>query len=211
MPRPTLYDDDLRAALIGAGAGAVAEGGPSLMSLRSVARAAGTSTNAVYTLFGDKAGLVAAVTAEAAASFGATQGAVPVTDDGVHDLRELGRAYRRWAIEHPHLYAVMFGGRVLPAQCHDPVSLATADDSIRPLVAAVTRLVQDGTLAGAPVAHMVEDIWAGVHGMVTLETSLWSHRPLEVTEASFEAHLSATLRGWHATDDPHPPTPAADP
>lgn len=198
MPRPTLYDDELRAALIDAAAAAVADGGNHAVSLRAVAQTAGTSTNAVYTLFGDRAGLLSAVTAEAAGSFAAAQAAVAVTDDGEHDLMELGRAYRRWAVSDPHLYAVMFGGQVLPPECADLVDLARTDPTIRPLVAAVTRLVEDGTFAGAPVSQIAEDVWAGVHGMVMLESTIWAHRPGTATEASYEAHLAATVRGWRA-------------
>ena len=49
------------------------------------------------------------VLAAAGASLAAAQDAVPTTDDPLADFAELGRSYRRWALEQPALYAVMFG------------------------------------------------------------------------------------------------------
>ena len=57
----------------------------------------------------DRPELVVAVLGAASASLTAAQEAVPATDDPLEDFAELGRAYRRWALEQPALYDVMFG------------------------------------------------------------------------------------------------------
>ncbi len=112
MARPKTYDDRLRGTLIDTAAELIAAHGAEALSLRPLAERCGTSTNAVYTLFGSKAGLVMAVITEAAASFAAAQRSVAATDDPLADLVGLGRAYRAWAKAQPALYAVMFGDRV---------------------------------------------------------------------------------------------------
>ena len=109
MGRPKIYDDSLRRQLIALTAESVADGGPDAVSLRALAKAADTSTTAIYTIFGSKDDLVAAVLDAAAESLTRAQDAVPVTDDPLADFTELGRAYRGWALAHPDLYNVMFG------------------------------------------------------------------------------------------------------
>lgn len=196
MPRPQLYDDALRADLVHHAATAIAEGGVANLSLRSVAAAAGTSTNAVYTLFGGRPGLVDAALSTAAAGFTAAQRAVPVTDDPVADLLGLGRAYRSWAVAHPELYTVMFGGRVPMPPMEIPPAGAEADESINPLVQTVLRLVDRGVFSGAPVEHIVQAIWASVHGMVSLEIAVWRDRAESDKQALYLAQLRAIVRGW---------------
>lgn len=200
MPRPQLYDEALRAELIKHAAAAVADGGVHHLSLRAVATAAGTSTNAVYTMFGGKDGLVEAAVAAAADSFTAAQRAVGTSDDPLADLVGLGRAYRIWAIAHPELYAVMFGGRVsLPPlpPLPPPTDPVCADDqAITPLVAAVLRLVDTDRFAGAPADHIVQTIWASVHGLVSLEIAVWRDRSEADRRALYDAQLGAIVRAW---------------
>ena len=54
MGRPREHDEHTRVALLAAAEQLVAEGGPTQLSVRAVADAAGTSTRAVYSLFGSK-------------------------------------------------------------------------------------------------------------------------------------------------------------
>lgn len=189
MPRPKLYDDDLRARLIATAADHIAAGGPGGLSLRRVADEAGTSTNAVYAVFGGKDGLVMAVAAEAQASFGAAQRDAVAGDDPGEDLRALGLAYRRWAVEHASLYAVMFGGRVpRPADC--------ADDGLAPLLDVVQRIADAGLLVGDDVRAAALAIWAATHGTVALELALWPDQPEERSAAEFARQLDALTRAW---------------
>lgn len=201
VPRPTLYDDRLRERLITSAAAALATGGPSALSLRTVAEAAGTSTNAVYTLFGGKDGLVQAAVSAASAGFTAAQRAVGRSDDAAADLFALGRAYRGWALSNPELYAVMFGGRISLPPRPDPSAEGAAvpgtSDAIDPLVSTVLRLIDDGTFVGDP-EEIVQTIWASVHGMVTLELALWLDRPRPDRDRGYDAQLHAVQRAWRS-------------
>ena len=82
--------------------------GPDALQTRKVASAAGTSTMAVYTHFGGMRGLIAEVAEEGLRQFDAAL-TVPQTADPVADLLVIGAAYRRYAIERPHMYRLMFG------------------------------------------------------------------------------------------------------
>src|SRR6202034_4906460 len=84
------------------------EHGPDALQTRKVATAAETSTMALYTHFGGMRGLIAEVAEEGLRQFDAAL-TVPPTADPVADLFTVGAAYRRYAIERPHLYRLMFG------------------------------------------------------------------------------------------------------
>lgn len=69
----------------------------------------GTSTQAIYTLFGGMAGLFEAIVADGFARFVAHIQAIARTDDAVADFFAQGAAYCDWALAHPQLYRLMFG------------------------------------------------------------------------------------------------------
>jgi AcrR family transcriptional regulator len=84
------------------------EGGPPAVRARGVASAAGTSTAAVYELFGDKAGLVRSVFFEGFRLLERRLRAVPETSDARADLVETLAEARRFALDRPMLFEVMY-------------------------------------------------------------------------------------------------------
>ncbi len=98
----------VRDELVHAAIALLDEHGPDALQTRKVAGAAGTSTMAVYTHFGGMRALIAAVAEEGLRQFDAAL-SVPQTDDPVADLLATGTAYRRYAIDRPHMYRLMFG------------------------------------------------------------------------------------------------------
>ncbi|MBD9328210.1 TetR/AcrR family transcriptional regulator, partial [Mycobacterium tuberculosis] len=98
----------VRDELLHAGVRLLDDHGPDALQTRKVAAAAGTSTMAVYTHFGGMRGLIAAIAEEGLRQFDVAL-TVPQTADPVADLLAIGTAYRRYAIERPHMYRLMFG------------------------------------------------------------------------------------------------------
>ena len=105
------------------------------------------------------------------------------------DLLALGLAYRRWAVEHASLYAVMFGGRVPPPE-------DCAEDGLAPLLGVVQRVADAGRLVGEDVHAAALAIWAATHGCVALELALWPDQPEELSARDFERQLAALTRAW---------------
>jgi len=161
MARPVVHDENLRRTLLDAAAALIARDGAAAVSLRSLAAAAGTSTTAVYSLFGGKAELLSAVLDDGFASFAASQ--QDAADGGVEAL---GLAYRAWALEHPVLYGLMFSGS-LTSQVPCRPTPGTAEPAMAPLFAAVASAVPRAQ--GDEVASTVGVVWGQVHGMVSLE------------------------------------------
>jgi AcrR family transcriptional regulator len=94
----------LRPALLAAAGKLLEKEGPGAISLRDLARRAGVSHNAPYRHFSDREALLAALAAEGFRQLGE---ALAHTSG-----REMGEAYVRFALEHPQLFRLMFGGHL---------------------------------------------------------------------------------------------------
>ncbi|SHN47245.1 TetR/AcrR family transcriptional regulator [Cryptosporangium aurantiacum] len=169
MARPRNRDYvELRHELVDAGGRLLAAEGPSALSTRRVAQQAGVSTTAVYSLFGDKAGLVREMFLAGFERLGEAFAAVPRTDDALGDLLALGRAYRTSALTNPHLYELMFG-RPVPEFRPDAETGALIQPTFDTLVAAVVRCVNEGVFEPAEPLDLAVRINALAHGLCSLE------------------------------------------
>jgi AcrR family transcriptional regulator len=194
MPRPKIYDDDLRRRLVARAATMLAELGPSGLALRQVAAAEGTSTTAIYSMFEDRAGLMREVGRTAARSFVEAQRAVPVTDDPYLDLFSLGRAYRRWAVENPTLYLVLMTPPAEDMRLSGPLPQAESAAALRDVI---LRLIEAEVFPALSPNLMLGLIWASVHGFVALELAgYYRPTPQEQLNRMYEAQLDAIARGW---------------
>lgn len=196
--RKRLHDEDLKQRLLDAAGKSVHRHGVEGLSLRALATAAGTSTAAVYSLFGGKPGLLAALHERAFRRFGKAQVAVGVSDDPLEDVLRLGRAYRASALADPHGYRVMFGGVVLPDQVGPELAQAAAG-TFTPLLDAVRRGIESGRfVAGLSAEQIATAMWANVHGLVSLELGGFLPPHAGDPASVFEAAIRANLHGWTA-------------
>src|ERR1044072_3294392 len=106
MGRPREHDARTAAALLAAAERAVQQGGIEALSVRGVAAEVGTTTRAVYSLYGSKDGLVAGLAARPFELLREGLASVPVTDDPAADLVASALMYRRFSNEHPSLWAL---------------------------------------------------------------------------------------------------------
>src|SRR5690349_20976719 len=106
MGRPKEHGEETREQLLEAAARLLSEEGVHEVSVRRLAQEAGTSTRAIYSLFGSKEGLLRAMFRRAADTFARIHAAVPVQDDPLDELIPLGFAYRQSALEEPELYGL---------------------------------------------------------------------------------------------------------
>ncbi|WAJ46082.1 TetR/AcrR family transcriptional regulator [Mycobacterium sp. Aquia_216] len=172
----------VRDEMLHAAVGLLDEHGPDALQTRKVAGAAGTSTMSVYTHFGGMQALIAAVAEEGLRQFDAAQ-TVPQTADPVADLFVVGGAYRRYAIDRPHMYRLMFGSTSahgINAPAGNVLTLTVAEiERHHPSFAHVVRVVRRCMLAGritvggaddnASVVATAAQFWALIHGFVMLE------------------------------------------
>lgn len=171
MARPRVHDEALAAVLLEEATRIVGREGPDALSLRRLTQVAGTSTSAIYSLYGSRDALLDSVYQGAISSF-ASATAVTPSDDPLTDLRDMGLAFRQWALDNPQMYPVMFGDR------HNDTPeelLERTRSTVEPLLACVQRCIDAGQLKGKP-RQIVTQLWASVHGYVSLELdSLLTH------------------------------------
>ncbi len=156
------------ARLVDEGARLLVQEGPTGISLRKVAAAAGVSTMPVYTLFGDKRGLLLAMHREAFKRLGEALRAVPKGDNALAYLGQLGLAYREAALRSPNLYGLMFGHELAGVE-PDERGRSVAEAAYRPLVEAVILCQEDDFLVRGEPDRIALHLWAVSHGMVSLE------------------------------------------
>lgn len=151
-PRVPYHHGDLRRALLDTALDAVAEHGPAGLSLRDVARRAGVSHAAPAHHFGDKTGLLTALSAEGWALL-----AEALEARGT-DFRGQGVAYVLFATGHPAHFAVMRAPGLVRDE--DPALAAARDRAGAALRAGAGAADPDPTTALAG--------WALVHGLSAL-------------------------------------------
>lgn len=101
--------DSPRRRIVEAAVELLESGGPSAVSTRAVAAAAGLQPPAIYRFFGDKEGLLEAVAEHGYAQFLESKRAQldPAPEDPVEELRRGWDMVVEFGISHPELFAVM--------------------------------------------------------------------------------------------------------
>lgn len=180
------------ATLLGAAEQILHSDGPHALSLRHIADRVGTSTQAVYTLFGGKAGLADSLFREGFSRLDERLSSVDRDLDPIERIRALSAAYRDNAFENPHLYDVMTA-RPLAEYEPPPDSRRLARATLQPLIDAVADAVEAGVLHG-DAREIAQQMWAAGHGFVSLvihglDTTDDAHdRYADLTETMIAGH-----------------------
>jgi AcrR family transcriptional regulator len=163
--RPREHDDATRAALLDAAEALLARGGLDALSVRGVAAEAGTTTRAVYSLFGSKAGLLEGLAERTFGVLEAGLEGVRRSDDPLADLIAAGsEMYRDFVREHPWLYRITFQ-RVSPDLAFLPPTAEARARCWALLEARVARL----PLHGRPVVDATVEFNAMCEGLANAE------------------------------------------
>jgi len=196
--RPREHNDATRAALRAAAERLIAEGGPAAFSVRAVADEAGTTTRAVYALFGSKDGLLIDALAQSAFEFLYTEiEALAATDDPVSDLLDVGDVFRRLVVEHPAWYRIAFQ-RVVPDLQPGPELTAARERAWAQLKAKVQRLADMGFLVDKPVHDARVEFNAMLEGLANAELrgAVFPNLPAGHEQAAWRSALATVVRGF---------------
>lgn len=170
MGRPREHDEATARALLEAGGRLLAVGGPDEVGVRSVAREAGVTTRAVYSLFGSKAGLLEALAARGYRLLADRVAAVPATDDPAADLVDAGvHGFRPFALESPGLFRLTF--ERIPAELASSVVNEASRASYDALAFWIRRAQEAGVVDGRPEEEIAFAFHACCQGLATSELS----------------------------------------
>ncbi len=168
-PAPMVQLDSVGSMLLKAASDLLATEGPGALTVRRIAKAAGVSTMNVYSRFGGKDGVVEHLFIEGFQRLGEGMSAVVLTDDPIADIASCGMAYRRFAIDHPTLYSVMFD-RVVPDYRPTVEAQLIAGSTLELLAQRLERAMTAGRLRQGDPLHTAALVWATCHGVVSLES-----------------------------------------
>ena len=173
----------------------LAEGGPQALSVNAIARELGVSGPALYRYFANRDDLLDALVLDAYADLARalseatssrSRRSLPTR------LRDLAHAYRRWVVEQPHRYRLLFVPPIPGAHAHTPAAveaahasmvvlldvLADRDDPAPPLPSPrpppLARQLRRwasrrGSDVDPAVALLGISFWSRLHGLVGLE------------------------------------------
>jgi AcrR family transcriptional regulator len=193
MGRPKQHDDGTAAALLAAAERTVQRHGLDALSVRRVAAAVGTTTRAVYSLFGSKDGLVVALGAHSFDVLRTALEALPTTNDPTSDLVEAGLTFRAFALEHPSLFAIGVQ-RSLPTPELWAQFSAAASRALVELERRLARLSDADLLGGRSVDAAALQFHALCEGLAAFE--LRSACPPMVAERMWREGLGALMAGF---------------
>jgi len=158
----------MRAALLAAAGELLHSEGRSAVSVRRVADAVGTTTRAVYSVFGDKDGLLRALSEDVAETMRRHHEDIPERDDPIAEIVELAFGYRAAALEKPNLYGVFFDEVRVDADTDDAL-FALVYRSFERVLRTVRRGLAEGRFPGRTELDVGRSLFAMVHGLASLE------------------------------------------
>jgi AcrR family transcriptional regulator len=201
MGRPKEHDEHTRAALRAAAERLIAEGGIAAFSVRAVAEEVGTTTRAVYSLFGSKDGLLVDALAQGAFDFLAEGiDELVETEDPVADLIAVGvSVFRALVLDHPALYRIAFQ-RIVPGFQAGPEVTAARQRAWTRLLAKSQRVKDAGLLRQRSVTQAAVEFNAMLEGLANAELRGHALRllPEGAEEQTWRDALTTVTSGFNA-------------
>jgi AcrR family transcriptional regulator len=178
----------------------VATGGPDALTVRAVAAEVGTTTRAIYSVFGSKDALVATLAEQAFDLLRTGIDELPETDDPVDDLIEAGATmYRTFVREHPSLFRIAFQ-RIVPELTLGPELTEARARAWARLEAKVRRLDDAGLLGTLSVNEAAVAFNALCEGLGNAELRGGTLRQLPADEGErvWRDAFGTLVRGFDA-------------
>jgi AcrR family transcriptional regulator len=174
----TVPGDPVTDDLLSAARQVLEKKGPGALTVRAIAAQADISTMAVYSRFGCKAKILEALYRRGFELLREELEKVPASPSSVEDITRLGFAYRRFALNNPGLYGLMFE-RPLPG--FDP-TIESRQEGLQTtfyiLVERVRTFITE-SMGGVGEPVLVSYlIWSAVHGELSLELTQSVRAPL---------------------------------
>jgi AcrR family transcriptional regulator len=206
MNRQTEHSHDMRQALIAAADQLLADEGPEGLSVRAVAGRVGTTTQAVYTLFGSKDGLINALAFRLYELIGTAIEQVPETDDPRADLVDVAATLRLVVRAHPSLYRITLQ-RVVPGLRPTAELSEAREAALRSFRHRFERLAHIGLLADDSLESAMLQFSAMIEGLANTELRGDALRllPWDGQEEAWREAAATLIRGFTTA-----PTPTSD-
>jgi AcrR family transcriptional regulator len=163
--------EEIRARILDAAREMFAADGVESVTMRRIAERIEYSPTAIYFHFKDKEALLAELCDQDFRAFAQNFSRAAAVADPIERLRAAGRVYVEFGLTHPSHYRVMFMTPKPPQEEHAIVKGNPEEDSYAFLKLIVSQAIAEGRLRDelSDVDLVSQVIWAGVHGIVSLE------------------------------------------
>ena len=170
------------------------------VSIRAIADAVGVTAPSIYRHFSDKEELLKQVCERRFADLNATfDGAVRSAVTPLDRLRELGRAYARFALEHPEQYRVLMMTMSERSVRGDTEGFPQGNAAFQYLLDAVVACKEgDFFRPDAEPLRTAVVLWSAIHGLVSLLITRprfdWPAPSAELVELVMDTHMRGLLK-----------------
>jgi AcrR family transcriptional regulator len=168
--------EKLRASILDAARHLFVERGIDAVSMREIAKRINYSATTLYHHFADKEALLQAVCDEDFLKLASGMHQVMQLPDLIERIQALGKGYALFALQHPSHYRLMF---MTPrAPCNQEISRIQQGNTEQDAYAQLKHVVQEAFAAGlfreeiADSELIAQTIWAGIHGVCSLQIAL---------------------------------------
>lgn len=169
MGRPRVHDTQTGEELLDAAERIVARSSPNALSVRTVAAECGVSSRAVYSVYGSKGALMAALGNRTFVELADTIKTLPSTDDPVSDLVAAAvNGFRQVMIRRPALFRIGFQNADISAEVRAAFQPARMD-AFELLLNRLARLKAAGLLPNHEVLEAAFQFNALCEGLVVME------------------------------------------
>jgi AcrR family transcriptional regulator len=186
---------DVERELLAAAEAVLVRDGPGGLTVRAVAAEAGIAPMGVYNKLGGKDGLIDALLIRGFDRLRAYMDAA-TADTAEPSMRArffaCGLSYRRFALENPYFYAIMFE-RAHPHFHDNPEVEEHAKATFGALVRTVDLAAAAGVIAAPDPFEVAQQLWSAVHGAVALELKGQVLTP--DPQYTYQALLATVIRG----------------
>lgn len=208
MATPSGHDsaaaaEPIRERLLAGALQVLQEDGPGELTVRRIAKSAGTTTMCLYTRFGSRDGLLDALYGRGFVQLEQTMARAEVSGAPEEAFVALLLSYREFAVENPALYGLLFE-RVLPGFSPSAAARHTALKTTFGLLEAQAGRILGVDAAEPRAGELAYAGWGLTHGLVGLELTHSAREALPGAEFRADsdgagvltAALQALLAGW---------------
>ena len=142
--------------------------GVNALSMRRIAETVGCSTTVLYTMFGNKQGLIDELYLRGFDMLQQSLEAVPCSGNSKNYIYALCHAYRNFALANQTYYSIAFL-KVIPEYSPGETNLKLGTASLKLLVRAIQNCIPEEEKTEDEAWEIARVIWATVHGHVGLE------------------------------------------
>jgi AcrR family transcriptional regulator len=186
---------ELRGRIMEAARRLFAEQGYEAVSMRRIAEAIEYSPTAIYVHFQDKAALLREICREDFGRLAVVFNELAAIEDPVQRIGRIGEAYVKFAVMYPNHYRLMFMTQRPPLEMDEEILARKGRpdaDAYAFLRAAVAQAIAQGRVrpgVSADVELLTQTLWAGMHGVASLEITHNCEKWVELSPLAERARL----------------------